>query len=205
MGMWSERVVPFITEKTCNNKEARPYRSRQCADLHGDVLEIGFGSGHTIEYLPPSVHALCAIEPSDRARRYAESRIATSPVPVTYGGLDGQSLDLPDNRFDCAVSTCTLCTIPDAVGALREVRRVLKPGGTLHFVEHGRSDDPKVVRFQDRWDPVQQRLFAGCHVNRPIADLIEEAGFRIARLENSHMKGPKVFGYIYEGVAVAPE
>ncbi|MEA3057047.1 MAG: hypothetical protein QOD30_2479 [Actinomycetota bacterium] len=204
MGLWSERVVPFITDKACNTKEVRPYRARQCADLQGDVLEIGFGSGHTIEYLPETVHELCAVEPSDRARRYAAPRIAASPIPVRYGGLDGQRLELPDDHFDGAVSTCTLCTIPDAVAALREVRRVLKPGGTFHFLEHGRSPDPKVARAQQRWDPFQRRLFAGCHVSRPIADLIEEAGFRIERLENSQLKGPKLFGYLYEGVAVAP-
>ena len=204
MGWWSERVVPMITEHACNTKEMRPYRERQCAGLEGDVLEIGFGSGHNLAYLPADVRGVWAVEPSVRARRYAEERVAGSPIPVTYAGLDGQSLDLPDARFDHAVSTFTLCTIPDPVAAVAEVRRVLKPGGQLHFVEHGRSPDPRTARRQQQWDPIQQRLFAGCHVSRPIDELVERAGMRLERLENSHLKGPKVFGYVYEGVAVAP-
>ena len=205
MGWWAERVVPWITEKACNTKEIEPYRRRLCAELDGEVLEIGFGSGHNLAFLPEGVESLAAVEPSERARRFAAPRIAKSSVPVTYAGLDGQSLDLPDDRFDHAVSTFTLCTIPDAGAALREVRRVLKPGGRFHFVEHGRSPDAKTARFQERWDPVQKRLFGGCHVSRPIASLVEDAGFTIERLDNSELKGPKGFGYIYEGVAVSPD
>ncbi len=202
MGWWSENVVPVVTEHACNMKEMRRYRERQCAPLEGDVLEIGFGSGHNLRYLPAAVKEVWAVEPSSRSWRYARPRIAASPVPVHEAGLDGQSLELPDDRFDHAVSTMTLCTIPDAVAALREVRRVLKPGGVLHFVEHGRSPDARTARWQDRWDPVQQRLFAGCHVNRAIPSLIEEAGFRIQRLDESDMQGPKVLGHLYEGTAV---
>jgi SAM-dependent methyltransferase len=201
MAWWSDNVVPVITEHACNMKAIRPYRQRQCAALEGDVLEIGFGSGHNLKYLPPGVKALWAVEPSARSWKYARARIAASPVPVHEAGLDGQSLELPDDRFDHVVSTMTLCTIPDAVAALREVRRVLKPGGSFHFVEHGRSPDARTAHWQDRWDPVQQRLFAGCHVNRAIPSLIEEAGFRIGTLEESELQGPKVMGHIYAGTA----
>src|ERR1700730_16013995 len=135
MGWWSEHVVPVITDKACNTKEIKPYRKRLCAALGGDVLEIGSGSGHNVQYLPPGVHELWAVEPSERARRYAAERIGRSSIPVKYAGLDGQCLDLPDDRVDHAVSTFTLCTIRDPVAALREVRRVLKPGGQFHFVE----------------------------------------------------------------------
>jgi len=203
MGWWADNVVPVITEHACNTGEMRSYRARQCAELDGDVLEIGFGSGHNLQFLPSTVTGVWAVEPSTRSWRYARTRIAESPVPVHEAGLDGQSLALPDGRFDHAVSTMTLCTIPDAVAALREVRRVLKPGGVLHFVDHGRSSDPGVARWQERWDPVQQRLFAGCHVNRAIPSLVEEAGFRITRLAETVMRGPKVMGHIYEGTAVA--
>jgi SAM-dependent methyltransferase len=203
MGWWSENVVPVITEHACNTQEMRAYRSRQCAPLEGDVLEIGFGSGHNLQYLPPAVKEVWAVEPSPRSWRYARPRIAAAPVPVREAGLDGQVLDLPDDRFDHAVSTMTLCTIPDAVAALREVRRVLKPGGRLHFVEHGRSPESRVARWQDRWDPVQQRLFAGCHVNRAIPELVEAAGFRIERVDESQLRGPKVMSQIYEGTAIA--
>jgi ubiquinone/menaquinone biosynthesis C-methylase UbiE len=203
MGWWSERVVPIITEHACNTGEMRPYRTRQCADLEGDVIEIGFGSGHNLGYLPATVHGLWAVEPSPRSWDYASKRVESSPIPVKRAGLDGQSLQLPDHSFDCALSTFTLCTIPDVDAALRELRRVLKPGGRFHFVEHGRSPDPKLAHRQDQWDPVQQRLFAGCHVNRAITALVERAGFRIEHVEHSMLKGPKVLGYVFEGVAVA--
>ena len=205
MGWWSERVVPMITEKACNTADVHPYRKRECADLEGDVIEIGFGTGHNLAFLPPTVRSLSAVEPSLRARRYAAHRIAASRIPVEWAGLDGQRLELPDDRFDHAVSTFTLCTIPDAGAALRELRRVLKPGGRLHFVEHGLSPDPKVAKRQHQWDPVQRRLFAGCHVSRPIDRLGEGAGFRIEHLDNSQMTSSKVFGYVYEGVAVSPD
>ncbi len=203
MGWWSDNVVPVITEHACNTKEMRGFRQRQCAGLGGDVLEIGFGSGHNLQFLPPSVKELWAVEPSPRSWRYARPRIAASAVPVREAGLDGQSLDLPDDRFDHALSTMTLCTIPDAVAALREVRRVLKPGGRLHFVEHGRSGDSRTAQWQDRWDPVQQRLFGGCHVNRAIPALIQEAGFAIDELDETELAGPKVMSHIYEGSALA--
>ena len=194
--------MPFITEHACNTKEIRPYRERLCAELDGEVLEIGFGSGHNLAFVPPSVRQVAAVEPSEKARRYAAKRIESCPVPVVYVGLDGQALDVPDNKYDHVVSTFTLCTIPDPGAALREVRRALKPGGEFHFVEHGRSPVEKVARFQEKWDPFQKRLFGGCHVSRPIAELIERSGFRIKQLENSQLKGPKSFGYIYEGTAV---
>jgi SAM-dependent methyltransferase len=203
MGWWAERVVPRITEKACNTPDMRPLRQRQCAELDGDVVEIGFGSGHNIAYLPPAVRGLWAVEPSPLARTYARPRIEAAPFPVTMAGLDGQSLDLPDDRFDHALSTCTLCTIPDATAALREIRRVLRPGGRLHFLEHGRSPDGRVARWQDRLDPLQGRLFAGCHINRPIDRLIEDAGFVIERLEHPALKGPRVVGYVYAGTALA--
>jgi SAM-dependent methyltransferase len=202
MGWWTENVVPVITEHACNTRDLGPYRARECEALEGDVLEIGFGSGHNLQYLSPAVKELWAVEPSPRSWRYAQPRIAASPVPVHQAGLDGQALDLPDDRFDHAVSFMTLCTIPDAVAALREVRRVLKPGGVLHFVEHGRSPDARTAQWQDRWDPVQQRLFGGCHVNRAIPAVIEEAGFRVDRLDQSELRGPKVMGHIFEGTAV---
>ena len=145
-----------------------------------------------------------AVEPSEVGRRLAHARLDASRVPVEFAGLDGQRLDLPDGRFDAALSSFTLCTIPDAAAALREVARVLKSGGTLHFIEHGLSPHRRVARWQRRLNPIQQRLFAGCHVDRPIATMIENAGFVIERLQNSYLGRPKAAGYLYEGVATRP-
>ena len=206
MGWWAEHVVPPITNAACNAPNIRPIRERVCSDLRGDVVEIGFGSGLNLPHLPAAVSGLWAVDPSALGRTLAAERLAASSVPVAFAGLDGQHIELPNTRFDAALSSFTLCTIADAVAALRELRRVLKPGGTFHFVEHGRSPDPKVARWQDRLNPLQGRLFAGCHLNRRIGDLIAEAGFAIERLATYDGLGrPRAFGYLYEGVARAPK
>ena len=131
--------------------------------------------------------------------------VKASAVPVHRAGLDGQSLPFPEARFDAALSTWTMCTIPDIDAALRELRRVLKPGGTLHFVEHGLAPDENVRRWQHRLDPLQQRLFGGCHLTRPTADLLKGAGFEITELDTYYEKGaPKILGANALGVARSP-
>jgi ubiquinone/menaquinone biosynthesis C-methylase UbiE len=128
--------------------------------------------------------------------------VAASPVPVSLAGLDGQSLPFPDRSADAVLSTWTLCTIPDPVAALREVRRVLRPGAALHFVEHGLAPEEGVRRWQDRLNPIEQRIFCGCNLNRDIPALIESAGLRVTRLQTYYTKGdPKVVGWTYEGLA----
>ena len=125
-------------------------------------------------------------------------------MPVEYVGLDGQDLPLDDAAVDHVLTTWTLCTIPDVARALQEMHRVLRPGGSLHFVEHGRAPEPKVAQWQDRMTPVQRRLFGGCHLNRPIDGLIEGAGFEMTAINTYYVKGPKPFGRMYEGVASKP-
>ncbi|MCU1652476.1 MAG: hypothetical protein JWQ60_3625, partial [Pseudonocardia sp.] len=133
MGLWEAHVVPRIVNVACGMKTIQPLRRRVCAGLAGDVLEIGFGSGLNIPFYPATVTQVAAVEPADLGWKLAAKRLADTGVPVRRSGLDGQSLPFADNSYDTALSTWTMCTIPDVAAALTEVRRVLKPGGTLHF------------------------------------------------------------------------
>jgi SAM-dependent methyltransferase len=204
MGWWTDQVVPRITDKALNTKEIPPLRDRACDGLSGDVVEVGFGSGLNVAHYPSAVRSVSAVEPSDVAWRMAVPRIEMAGTRVVRAGLDGQKLDLPTSGFDAALSTFTMCTILELDAALREILRVLKPGGILHFVEHGRSPDASVVRWQDRLQPIQFRVAGGCHLNRPIAEHVSNSGLELDDLEAFYEKGPKPFSYIYLGRAVKP-
>jgi ubiquinone/menaquinone biosynthesis C-methylase UbiE len=186
-------------------KECTRLRERVTVGLVGDVLEVGFGSGLNVPHYPPSVRHVRAVDPATVGQQLAADRVAASAIPVEYVGLDGAHLPLDDESVDCVLSTWTMCTIPDVEGALSEIRRVLRPGGTLHFLEHGRSPEPDVAKWQDRLNPIQQRLFGGCHLNRPIEGLVRDSGLRIDTLENFYLRGPKPIGYMFEGRATRAE
>ena len=205
MGLYREHVLPRIVNAACSMEAARDQRRRVCAGLAGDVVEIGFGSGLNVPFYPPAVRAVAAVEPADVGWKLAAERLRASAIPVERSGLDGQKLHFPDDRFDAALSTWTMCTIPDLEAALGELRRVLKPGARLHFVEHGLAPEAGVRRWQHRLEPVQKRVFGGCHLTRPIAELITGAGFTLAELDVFYETGsPKVLGANSLGVAVSP-
>lgn len=204
MGAYERYVLPRAMNLVCGARSLQPLRRRVCSGLVGDVIEIGFGSGLNVPFYPPAVTAVAAIEPSDLSWRLASDRVAGAAVPVTRSGLDGQSLPFDDRSFDVALSTWTLCTIPDVAAALKEVRRVLRPGGQLHFLEHGLAPDERVRRWQRRLDPLQQRIAGGCHFIRPIADLVKAAGFTITELDVFYEPGPKVAGADSLGTATSP-
>ncbi len=201
MAIWAAHVLPRIVDKTCARTDCAEPRHRTLTGISGDVIEIGFGSGHNLPHYPARVARIMAVEPSTVARRLAAERIAASTIPVEFVGLDGQTLDLPDDCADVAVTTFTLCTIPDAVAALRELARILRPGGQLRFLEHGLSPDPGVAAWQHRLTPLQKRVFGGCHFDRPISALIVAAGFELVESTNFYLPGPKTPSYMYQGTA----
>jgi ubiquinone/menaquinone biosynthesis C-methylase UbiE len=202
MGVYGEQVLPRIVDVACNMKVAAPQRRRVCEGLAGDVVEIGFGSGLNVPFYPAAVTRVAAVEPADVGWKLARKRLSATTIPVQRSGLDGQSLPFPDDSFDAALSTWTMCTIPDVAAALRELRRVLKPGGALHFVEHGLAPDERVRRWQHRLEPIQKRLFGGCHLTRPVVDLLTGAGFTITELDVYYEQGsPKFLGANSRGVA----
>jgi SAM-dependent methyltransferase len=202
MGFYGRRVLPHVINVACGAKSLRPLRERVCAGLSGDVIELGFGSGHNVGCYPSTVTRIRAVEPSDGGWQLARKRLAASIVPIERAGLDGQDLPFEDDTFDTALSTYTLCTVPDADRALRELRRVLKPGGTLHFLEHGLAPDPKVQRWQHRLDPIERRLVGGCEFSRPIDELVIGAGFAIIEVDHFYEPGaPKFAGALSLGVA----
>lgn len=202
MDLYREQVVPRLVNVLMADARLGEVRQRVCAGLSGDVLEIGFGSGLNVPHYPAAVRNVAAVEPSEVGWRLASKRLTAAVVPVERSGLDGQHLPFADGSFDAALSTWTLCTIPDAVAALRELRRVLRPGAALYFAEHGLAPDVAVARWQHRLTPVQRRLAGGCHPDRPIADLLVAAGLRVQRLQTSYQpRTPRFLGYLYEGVA----
>jgi SAM-dependent methyltransferase len=205
MGLYSEQVLPRIINRACGTKAMAPLRRRVCEGLSGDVVEIGFGSGLNVPFYPAAVNRVAAVEPADLGWKLAGNRLRSSQIPVERSGLDGESLPLDDDSFDAALSTWTLCTIPNVATALAEVRRVLKPGGMLHFVEHGLAPDDDVQRWQRRIEPLQKLAFGGCHLTRPVVDLLTTAGFTIDRVDVFYDKGvPKFEGAFSLGTAMSP-
>ena len=202
MGWYREQGVPRVIDAVCRLGPADALRARACAPLVGEVVEIGFGSGLNARFWPDAV---TAVEPSDVAWRLAAPRVAAAGVPVRRGGLDGQRLPLDDASFDSALLTWTLCTVPDPLAALAELRRVLRPGAPLGFVEHGLAPDAGVQRLQRRLEPVQRRLAGGCHLTRLAPDLLARAGFVLGDVERFYERGaPKWLGAAWLGTATNP-
>ena len=201
---YGDQIVPRLTDVVMRREELMRIRARVAADLAGEVLEVGFGSGLNVPHYPRAVRRVRAVDPATVGRLLAAKRVAASEVAVEYVGLDGEELTLESSSVDHVLITWTMCTIPGVERALREMCRVLRPGGGLHFVEHGRSPDPAVARWQDRLTPLQRRLAGGCHLNRPIADLVSASGLELATMTNYYAKGPRAFGYMFEGIATKP-
>ncbi len=192
MGWWSERVVPRVNDKSLSAKPVMELRRKVCAGLSGRVLELGFGSGLNVDSYPPAVTAVDAVEPSDLGWKLSETRRARASVSIQRVGLNGERLDAPDGSYDGVLSTFTLCTIPDVRAALAEVQRVLRPGGTVHVLEHGLAPGSRVVAWQHRLEPLQKKVAGGCHLTRDVVGLLTETGLRPERVEQAYLPGPAV-------------
>jgi ubiquinone/menaquinone biosynthesis C-methylase UbiE len=202
MSLYGDHVLPRLIDLLLRGQDTHEPRARVASHLTGEVLEIGFGSGLNVPFYPAGLTRVRALDPATVGRKLAAGRVAGSPVPIEYIGLDAQRIPLPDASVDSVLTTWTLCTIPDVAGALAEVRRVLRPGGTLAFIEHGRSPDPKVVRAQHRLEPLHRRMLGGCHLTRPIDHIITASGLELTELDTSYRPGPKPTSYTYEGQAI---
>ena len=202
MGFYADHVFPHLMDWTLGTRRFQELREQALASAQGHVLEIGFGTGLNLPHYSHAVTSLTALDPATLLPRKVARRISQRSLPVELVRLSAETLPFEDGRFDCAVSTWTLCTIPDPVAALREVRRVLKPGGTYVFLEHGRSDDAWVAKWQDFFNPIERVIACGCNLNRPIDALISQGGLKIDRLDRFLLSGvPRIAGEMYRGVA----
>ncbi len=201
MGFYEEYILPRGIDWGMSGERFSRLRKQYLEGVRGRVLEVGFGSGLNLPHYSHRVSHLYALDPSLLGRRLAAPRIQEVSFPVEFVELEGPQIALPDRSVDAVVSTWTVCTIPDPVAALKEVRRVLKPEGRYTFLEHGLSPDHRVARLQNLWNPVQKWAFGGCHVNRRIDQLVLAAGLRLLEHENFYMEGPKVLTYMYGGIA----
>lgn len=206
MSYYEDKILPHIIDKACSMGQIMKLRSQIVPLARGTVLEVGMGSAINLQYYnPQKVDLVYGLEPSEGMRRKAQANLSRSPVKVEWLDLPGEKIPLANDSVDTILLTFTLCTIPDWHTALMQMKRVLKPGGELLFLEHGESPDEGTRKWQHRITPGWKKLAGGCHLNRHIADLLSQAGFEILELENLYVpKAPRIAGYIYKGRAVKP-
>lgn len=201
MGFYDRHILPPMLNACMGMKQLREEREKIVPKASGDVVEIGIGSGLNLPHYGPDVESVTGVDPSIELQKRARERASQAVFPVYFKSISGESLPLDDESFDCAVITWTLCTIPDPGKALAEVRRVLKPGGKLFFIEHGHSPDESVARWQERINGFWPKIAGGCNVNRHMDTLIADGGFTFEEMETGYIKGPRPMSYMYRGVA----
>jgi ubiquinone/menaquinone biosynthesis C-methylase UbiE len=201
VSVYETYVLPRLIHWGMRKKIATAERKRFIPLASGTVLEVGIGSGLNLPFYGPQVQKLYALDPSRALWNMARPRVREAPFPVEFLAASAERIPLEDMSVDTVVTTWTLCTIPDLLQALTDMRRVLKPEGRLIFVEHGHSPDPSVLAWQNRLTPVWKRIGGGCHLNRQIDALIADAGFDITQIDRGYSRGPKPMTYLYKGVA----
>jgi len=203
LSLYDRHVLSPMIDRMCGTREVMDIRREVVPLAEGDVLELGLGSGLNLGVYDPSrVRRVVGVDPGEHITALARERIAACPFEVEMLALSGEAVPAEDRSFDSAVVTFTFCTIPNVYQALAEVRRLLKPGGRLYFAEHGLSPDPRLQRWQNRFNPLWKALAGGCHINRDTRTLLETGGFRIRDIEQSHaMAGPRIATWVSRGVA----
>jgi ubiquinone/menaquinone biosynthesis C-methylase UbiE len=200
MGLYSDRILPWLTHLSMRNRLLRPYRERLVPQARGRVLEVGIGSGLNLPLYGPAVELVVGLDPSRGLLRRAAATAAVASTPLVLTQASAEAMPLADASIDTIVMTWTLCSIPDAPAALGEMRRVLKPRGALLFVEHGLSPDERVARWQHRLDPLWVRV--SCHLDNPVEAMLRQAGFALDELRTGYLgRGPRPLAFMYEGRA----
>lgn len=202
MGLYARHILPRLIDLTMRSGQAMAERAKLVPRAAGRVLEVGVGSGLNLALYGTDVEVVYGLDPSPELARMARRRLGQLRCPVRLITGSGEAVPLPDGSVDTVVSTWTLCSIPDPARALAEIGRVLTPAGRFIFIEHGRSPDARVRAWQDRLEPVWQRVAGGCHLARPIDALVAGSGFRITELERGYNRGPRPFTYLYRGLGV---
>lgn len=204
MGIYHRHILPRLLDAGCANPAVSAIRRAVVPQAEGVVVEIGIGSGLNLpHFTADKIDRLIGVDPDDAMWRRASKRRSDLTFDVERIGLSGEAIPLDDALADTVLVTFSLCSIPDAVGALHEMRRILKPGGRLLFAEHGEAPDENIRRWQMRIDPFWKRIAGGCHPGRPILTLLQEAGWKTEQVEQSYIKGPKPVAYVYRGSAVS--
>ncbi|MEL7054231.1 MAG: class I SAM-dependent methyltransferase [Cyanobacteria bacterium J06588_5] len=200
MGLYSRLIFPRLLELSMSSESMTTYRKQLLAEVSGDVLEIGFGTGLNLPHYSAAVTSLTTVDPNEGMGSIAQKRIDASAIPVTVKTLSGEELPMADASFDNVVCTWTLCSIPNIEKALSEAYRVLKPGGRFFFIEHGLSDEPGIQTWQNRLTPIQRVVADGCHLDRKMDELVRAAFDEVEVSEFYGENLPKVMGYFYQGI-----
>jgi len=201
MSVYEKWILPRLVDATMRNKEAMRYRSQIVPQARGMVLEIGVGSGLNLPFYGAGVEQLYGLDPSEELLVMARKKARAIAFPIDFLAHPGEEIPLDEGCIDTVVTTWTLCTIPDPAKALREMRRVLKPGGMLLFAEHGLAPETRVQGWQNRLNPLWSRITGGCNLNRKMDELIQASGFRMMELKMEYAEGPRAMSYIYSGRA----
>ena len=199
--LYERYVLPKLIDTACGQPAMTKLRARYVSQAHGNVMEVGIGSGLNLAHYGPEVISITGIDPAAELTDKAKQRAEEIDADVSVLGISGESLPSEDNSFDTIVCTWTLCSIPNPYRAVAEMRRVLKPGGKLIFVEHGKSDDPAIVKWQRRIEPLWKKIGGGCHLTRRSDELLSDGGFQVDHFETGYEPGPKFAAFMMHGIA----